>query len=94
MADAWEKEPDLLQVVLVRVREHVEGLDDETLRAIEADIRAAHGGERVRIAKRRPHLTDTERQALIEEAMTDAPDHVITRKFGISRATLYRAVKR
>jgi hypothetical protein len=92
--DAFFKEPDLLQVVLLRVRERLTDLSDQTLREIEADIRAAHGGERVRIAKRRPHLTSQERQELVSQALGPEPDEIVTQRFGIHRSTLYRALKR
>lgn len=88
------KEPDLLQVVLLRVRARVEDLDEQTLREIEAEIRAEHGGERVRIAKRRPHLTEGERAELVSRATGPESDQALTSSFGISRATLYRALKR
>lgn len=93
-AAALDREPDLLEEVLARVRAHLPGLDPAMLSSIEADIRQTLGGERVRIAKRRKHLSAQERQELFAAGMSQQPEQAITKRFQISRATLYRQMKR
>jgi DNA-directed RNA polymerase specialized sigma24 family protein len=87
-------EPDLLLEVLRRVRARVPGLDDALAEAIEAEVRRDLGGERTRIAKRGKHLTPEQRQALFDAGIQQKPEAEITGKFRISRATLYRQMKR
>lgn len=90
-----DPEPDLLLVVIQRVRAKVPTLTDEQAQAIEAEARAELGGLRVRIAKRRKHLTDEQRAAITREAITTAAsDQDLVQRHGINRATLYRYIKR
>ena len=65
------------------------------MEAIEAEARAELGGQRVRIAKRRKHLTDEQRASIAREAIdTSASDQELVQRHGIGRATLYRYIKR
>lgn len=90
-----DPEPDLLLVVIQRVRAKVPTLTDEQAQAIEAEARAELGGLRVRIAKRRKHLTDEQRASITREAInTAASDQELVQRHGIHRATLYRYIKR
>jgi DNA invertase Pin-like site-specific DNA recombinase len=90
-----DPEPDLLLVVIQRVRHQVPALTDEQAQAIEAATRAELGGLRVRIPKRRKHPTDEQRHAIVREAITATDtDAQITDRHGIGRATLYRYLKR
>lgn len=90
-----DPEPDLLLVVIQRVRAKVPALSDEQARAIEAEARAELGGLRVRIAKRRKHPTGEQRAAITREALDSAAsDDELVEKHGIHRATLYRYIKR
>lgn len=89
-----QAEPDIVLVVLQRVRAQVPGLADEVIRQIEADVRAQYGGLRVRIPKRGKHPSATQRAAVLRDALTPASDSEITGRHGISRASLYRYVKR
>lgn len=93
-ADADLKEPDLLQLVLDQVRVHAPQVPAETLVQIECIVRAQHGGVRARIAKRRPHLTEPERQRLHADVLGSASDAELAERYRISRATLYRHLKR
>lgn len=98
MSDArrLDPEPDLLQVVIQRLRAKVPQLTDEQAQAIDAEARAELGGLRVRIAKRRKHLTDEQRAAIAREALSssDASDEDLAARHGISRRSLIRYVKR
>lgn len=89
-----DPEPDILQVVLLRVRAATPLLTDEQARQIEDAVRAELGGLRVRIPKRKKHPSREQRQAIFTEAMGTATDAEITERHGIHRATLYRMLKR
>ncbi|MCB4365413.1 hypothetical protein KIH07_16845 [Hydrogenophaga taeniospiralis] len=88
-----DPEPDILQVVLLRVRAATPLLTDEQARQIEDDVRAELGGLRVRIPKRKKHPSREQRQAIFQEAMGNASDEELTDRHGISRRSLYRYVK-
>jgi hypothetical protein len=91
-----DPEPDLLLVVIAHVRQAAPQVTDEQAQAIEASAREALGGLRVRIAKRRKHPTPAQRSAIAAEATTNptATDAELTQRHGVSRATLYRYIKR
>ncbi len=87
-------EPDIVLVVLQRVRAQVPDIEDAVIRQVEAEVRAEFGGLRVRIPKRKKHPTAAQRAAVLRDAMTPASDADITGQHGISRASLYRYLKR
>ena len=89
-----DPEPDLLLVVIQRVRLLTPGLTDAQAAMVESEVRAELGGLRVRIPKRRKHLSEEQRQAIFKEAMSSDTDAEITERHGIHRATLYRMLKR
>lgn len=86
--------PDIVLEVLQRVRAVSAALTDEQANQIEADVRAEYGGMRVRIPKRKKHPTAEQRSAVYRDALTSMPDKDIQAEHGISRASLYRYVKR
>lgn len=87
-------EPDILLAILLRVRQTV-GLSDDQAAQIEQDVRAAYGGMRFRVAKRKRHPTAEERRKIFANAMADSgPDQEVAQRNGIGRATLYRYIKR
>lgn len=89
-----DPEPDILQVVLQRVRAAGATLTDEQAQQVEDAVRAELGGLRARVPKRKKHPSREQRQAIFQEAMGSASDAEITERHGISRATLYRHIKR
>lgn len=80
--------------VLQRVRALVPGLSAEVTRQVEAEVRAEYGGLRVRIPKRKKHMSAEERGAVYEQGLGAAPTPEIVGNAGIHRATLYRLMKR
>lgn len=88
------EDPDIVLVVLQRVRAQVPGIEESVIRQVEADVRAQYGGLRVRIPKRKKHPTAAQRAAVLVDAMTPASDAEIMGRHGVSRASLYRYVKR
>lgn len=94
-ARGLDPEPDILQVVLLRVRAATPTLTDAQAQQIEDEVRAELGGLRVRVPKRRKHLSEEQRHAIAREAIdATSTDREITERHGIGRATLYRYVKR
>ena len=89
-----DPEPDLLLVVIQRVRQLAPGLTDAQALQVESAVRAELGGLRVRIPKRGKHASAEKRKAIFQEAMGSASDSEITERHGIGRATLYRYMKR
>lgn len=85
---------DILVLILRRVMVLAPDVDQQLLERIDAEVRAAYGGLRVRIPKRGKHMNQQERQALYTDALTDAPTPELLRKHKISLATLKRVVKR
>lgn len=61
---------------------------------IEQELRTKYGGLRVRIPKRGKYLTLDQRQAVFKDGLTAMPTLDITTKHRISRATLYREMKK
>jgi DNA invertase Pin-like site-specific DNA recombinase len=93
-SDTADREPDIVLVILERVRRTLPGITDDQVRQIEESVRAEYGGLRFRVPKRKKHPTREQRQRVFEQALTDAPDDEITKANGISRRTLYRYLKR
>ena len=90
-----EREPDIVLVVLQRVRAINPALTEEQALLVEATVRAEFGGLRVRIPKRKKHPSPEQRKASAAEAIgSAATDAELTQRHGISRATLYRHIKR
>jgi DNA invertase Pin-like site-specific DNA recombinase len=87
-----EDDPDIVQVIILACRDS--GLDAAAAHEIEMRIRAQYGGLRVRIPKRKKHPTQQERALVVADGITNMTTAEITGKHGISRATLYRMMKR
>jgi hypothetical protein len=87
-----DPDPDIVAVILAACRAC--GFDDGTAREIEGRIRAEYGGLRVRIPKRKKHPTPHEREQVHADGVTSMSNDEIIQKHGISRATLYRLMKR
>lgn len=93
-AELDTEEGDIVVIILRRVVALVPEFNREIAGQIEAEMRAAYGGQRVRIPKRGKHLTPEERQALFQDGLTNMPTDEILRKHRISRRTLERQMKR
>lgn len=84
---------DILVIILRRVMVLAPDVDRELLTRIDAEVRAAYGGLRVRIPKRGKYLSPAERQAVYRDALTNAPTEEILRKHKISARSLRRWLK-
>lgn len=85
---------DLDIVELILLMAQAEGLSADAAHQIEQAVRAEHGGERVRIPKRKKHMTPEQRTKVYEDGLSNLPTDEITNKHRIGRATLYRLMKR
>lgn len=85
-------DPDIVEVIILACQ--ASGLDADAAHMIETRIRAEYGGLRVRIPKRKKHPTPQEREMVVADGITNMSNEEITAKHGISRATLYRLMKR
>lgn len=66
----------------------------ELARFVEEGIRAELGGRRVFVNKRAKFMTPEQRQAVFRDGLTGMSTPEITAKHKISRATLYRQMKK
>jgi Mor family transcriptional regulator len=89
-----DKDPDLLAEVLTVLCQKMPGLEPAIVNDLEAQIRRDFGGRRVYLPKRRKHLDHLQQQALYEDGLSNVSTEQITVKHKISRATLYRHMKR
>lgn len=87
-----DSEPDIVEVIMLACQ--AVGLDADAARLIESQIREEYGGLRVRIPKRKKHLTPERRQQAYQDGLSNLPTEEITSKYRIDRATLYRLMKR
>lgn len=92
MSANTDPDPDIVEVIMRACQ--AEGLDAGVAHIIESRIREQYGGLRVRIPKRAKHARDTERKQIVADGLTDMTNEQVTGKHGISRATLYRLMKR
>lgn len=87
-----DPDPDIVEVIMLACQ--ASGLDADAAHLIENRIREQYGGLRVRIPKRKKHPTPLEREQILADGMTSMTTDEVTGKHGISRATLYRLMKR
>lgn len=52
------------------------------------------GGDRYYIPERSPALATDRRKSVVRDGLTDSPTEVIQRRHGVSRATIYRLMKK
>ncbi len=95
--------PDIIRWVIDRFLAHDDSITQELALTIEREARAEWGGQRIDYVAKfceadRPGRTRQARQPLPEEAVRDylagTPLPEITSRHGVSRATLYRGLKR
>lgn len=93
-------DPDLIQTFLAMVRAEFPQCTEQQANHLDERIRAVWGGQRVHIAKARHRKAGNQAKLpeVLQRAYSDAlgpePTQVITSRHGISRATLYRLMKK
>jgi hypothetical protein len=85
-----------VQETLRLVAKHIPGTTQSQLAAIEHALRTEYGGRKVYVAAtNRPRVIDSGRHAAIyQDGLTTDTNEAIMSRHGISRATLYRLMKR
>lgn len=87
-----ESDADIVELILRMAQEH--GLDADAAYKIEQLVRSEHGGCRVRIPKRKKHLSPEQRDQLYRDGLSSMSTTEIIEKYQIDRSTLYRHMKR
>jgi len=97
-ADNTDREVDIVLIILDMVRAAAPAITPEQTLDVERAVRVKYGGQRVRIAKRKKHLTPEQRDQVVRQALDPACATLSTDQIadanGIHRSTLYRAFKR
>jgi Mor family transcriptional regulator len=86
--------PDIVSAILAKVTTMIDAASPAVVLEIEAQIRQEHGGQRVYVQKTRRSLSPEKRRAVFSDGMTAMSDADIAMRHKISRATLYRIIKR
>ncbi len=94
---------DIIRWVIDCMMAHDDSITQELALTVEREARAEWGGRSIdyirkacdgdRKAGRRPVPPDAA-QALLQDGMSAAPTHQVLQQHGVSRATLYRMLKR
>jgi transcriptional regulator of acetoin/glycerol metabolism len=87
-----DPDPDIVEVIMRACQ--AEGLDAGVAHIIESRIRNEYGGQRMRIQKRKQQAREQKREQIRADGKTDMTSEQVAQKHGISRATLYRLMKR
>lgn len=80
--------------ILTRCRASMPGLTEQMAGDIEREIRERFGGRRIYVAGRKKHMNTAQRSRAYEDAVSNAPLDEVLERNGVSRATLYRLLKR
>lgn len=92
--DTPEEPDDLVLVFLQRVTAMAPGFSQALAEQLEQEMRQQFGGRRVFIPKRKKHLGPAQRAQLKQDVLSSMSDEEIQSKHRVSRATLYRELKR
>jgi DNA invertase Pin-like site-specific DNA recombinase len=87
-----DPDPDIIEIIM-RACE-AGGLDAEAAKLIENRIRTEYGGMRVRIPKKNKSQVEQVHAKAFADGVSSMPTREVVQKHGISRATLYRLMKR
>lgn len=85
------EDPDIVEIILRACQEG--GLSADTAHLIDRMVRTQYGGMRVRIPKKKKHLTAEERALAFQDGASGMPTQEVLKKHKISLATLYRLMK-
>ncbi len=83
---------DIVEFMLNLMRS--EGINDDITHQIEHITRKEFGGLRVCVPKKNKKLLKEQRKKAFSDGLTSMPTKDVVEKHGISRATLYRLMKR
>lgn len=86
---------DIVREILRLVTLAVPELGPDLARRVEIDVREQFGGRRWFVAKgKQRRLTSDERKQFVIDAVSNLRDEELQQRYGVSRATLYRHMKR
>lgn len=92
---APEEEKDIVLVILRRCMVVSPEFSQDMAKAVEREMREKYGGQRVFVPKgAQKRLSPEERDAAYRAGLTNQPSPEIQSSHGISRATLYRLMKK
>ncbi len=92
MSYGADKDPDIVQIILDECINL--GFDIAQADLIRRKICGEYGGQRIYIRKNRQATTEEKRKRVFQDGVTQKSTEQITKEHGISRATLYRYMKR
>ena len=92
--DFNDLEPDFLAIFMAEILKLAPDTSRAMLEAAKQATAQKAGGVRAYLPKGARRLTQDERQALYQDGLTTMPTAEITAKHKISRATLYREMKK
>lgn len=87
-----DKDPDIINLVLQACK--AEGLDPAIANEIEKKICEQYGGRTVYVTKKPRAQNQDKAKKIFNEGLSNKPTEQIIKENGISRATLYRYMKR
>lgn len=92
MSYGADKDPDIVQLILDECINL--GFDAAHADLIRRRICGEYGGQRIYIKKNRQATTEDKRKRVFQDGVTQKSTGEIIKEHGISRATLYRWMKR
>lgn len=84
---------DIVREILRQVAAAAPQCGPEEMRRIELEVRSRFGGRRWFVAKAKP-VSPERHRAIVQDGLTNMSTAEIVSKHGISRATLYRLMKK
>lgn len=86
---------DIVREILRMVALVVPNLAPDLVKRVETDVREQFGGRRWFVAKgKQRRLSSDERKQFVIDAVSNLRDDELQQRYGVSRATLYRHMKR
>jgi Mor family transcriptional regulator len=95
IAPGTADDADIVREILRLVTLAVPELGPDLVRRVEIDVREQFGGRRWFVAKgKQRRLNSDERKQFVIDAVSNLRDEELQQRYGVSRATLYRHMKR
>ena len=95
LASSAADDADIVREILRLVAAVAPDVAPELIKRVEGDVRAQFGGRRWFVAKgKQRRLSAEERRQFVVDAVSNVRDEQLQQTYGVSRATLYRLMKR
>jgi Mor family transcriptional regulator len=85
---------DILRAIRDHLLAHDDSITEELWLTVEREIRDEYGGQEYYIGTREKKTPDELAEKVMKDVLTDMSTKEITKRHGISRATMYRLMKR